>query len=102
MIVEYINGILHAMWNMLLYNIFCGNTRKSLLNFKTFVFVVLVSTIQLIAFITGWSWYYHIKMVFIIAILYLYGRETNQDFRKINLLSYCVDTYISTVLLDCW
>lgn len=100
MVIEYLNGSLYALWNIIIFNILCGNSRKSLKNIKTIFFVVVVSLIQMIAFITEWSWYYHIKVVIIIAIMYLYSQFVVQNIQRTRLIGYCVETYIFTVLLD--
>lgn len=99
MINVYVNSILYAIWNIIIFNILCGNFRKSLNNFKTIIFVGVVSSIQMLAIFAEWSWYYQIKVVIIIAILYIYGRFSNRNVQKARLVSYCVETYIFTVLL---
>lgn len=100
MIIEFINGVLYAMWNVLIYNILCGNTRKIFDNFKTFLFVGISSLIQMIAFIVGWNWYYHIKVLLIIAMMYAYGWAVNRNIRRIKIITYSIETYIFTVLLS--
>ena len=99
MIIEYINGMLYAMWNILFFNMLCGNTRKSLSNLKTMLYIGVVSSIQMISIITEWTWYYHLKVVIIIVTLYLYSRVVNKNIRRVQLISYCVETYIFTELL---
>lgn len=100
MINVYINSILYAIWIILIFNILCGNSRKSLNNIKTILFIGVVSSVQMIAFIAAWSLYYQIKVVLIIVMLYLYGWQTKRDAAKIKVISYSVETYIFTVLLD--
>ena len=100
MIVEFINGILYAIWNILIFNMLCGNSRKSVSNLKTMLYIGVVSLIQMISIITEWSMYSHLKVVIIIVTLYLYSRVANRHIRRVQLISYCVETYIFTVLLD--
>lgn len=99
MIIEYIMSILHAIYIILIFNILCGNSKKTLKNFKTIFFAGLFSAIQILPIMTGWVWYHHIKIVFIIAILFLYGWRINQYIGTVRLLSYCVETYIFTILI---
>lgn len=100
MIIEYINGILYSIWNILIFNILCGSPRKTSCKLKTFLFVGVTSSIQMIAFIMGWSWYYHVKVLLIIAMLYLYGRGVNRHIQRTRLISHCFETYIFTALLS--
>lgn len=100
MIFEYLSGILYALWTILIFNILCENTKKSVGNFKAFLFVGVFSLIQMIAFVTEWNWYYHIKVVIVIVILYLYGHFENRTIPKTRLIGFCVETYIFTVLIS--
>lgn len=100
MINLYVNSILYAIWNVIIFNILFGNCRKSLSDFKTVLFVGVVSSIQMIAFIAEWNWYYQIKVILIIMMLYVYGWGVNHHIRKIKIISYSVETYIFTVLFD--
>lgn len=99
MIFEYINSILHAIWNILIFNILCDNSRKSLRAMKSIIFIVLFSSIQLVSIIIDWGWYYHIKGLLFIVILYFYGQDVNKFISKIHLICCCVETYIFTVII---
>lgn len=100
MLNENIMSILHAIWNILIFNILCGNSRKSLRNIKTFLFIGVFTLIQMLSIIIEWNWYYQTKVLLIIVMMYVYGRRINQHDRRIKILSYCVETYIFTVLLS--
>ena len=100
MIVELIISISHAIWNVLIFNILCENSRKSLRHIKTIVYIGFGSLVQMVAILTDWNWYHQMKAVFIIVMLYLYGCILTKSFSKRKLLSYCVETYIFTVLLS--
>lgn len=100
MIVECINSILYAIWSVSIFNILNGNTRKMMYNSKTVLYIGIASLIQTISIIVDWNWYYQIKVVIIVALLYLYGKMINQHIQKKWLLSSCVETYIFTVLLS--
>ena len=100
MIIVFMNSIVYAIWNILILNILCGNSRKSLSNFKSILFIGVVSSIQMIAFITEWKLYYHIKMILIIMMLFIYGWGVKQYVRKIKIICFSVETYIFTVLFD--
>lgn len=100
MIDVCINSILYAIWNIMIFNVLCGNSKKSLSKYTTVLYVGIVSSIQMLAFITEWSWYSHLKAVIIIVILYVYGRLVNRNVQRTRLFSYCVETYIFTVLLS--
>lgn len=100
MIDVCINSILYAIWNIMIFNVLCGNSKKSLSKYTTVLYVGTVSSIQMLAFITEWSWYSHLKAVIIIVILYVYGRLVNRNVQRTRLFSYCVETYIFTVLLS--
>lgn len=91
---------MYAIWNIFIFNILCGNSRKSLRNFNTILFVGVVSTIQITSIIAGWSWYYHMKVVIIIVMLYVYGRGANRHIQRTRLFGYCVETNIFTVWLS--
>lgn len=100
MIVEYVLSILNALYNILIFNILCGNSRKSLKHFKTIWFAGVFSLIQILSIITEWNWYSQIKVVIIIVFLYLYGLAGNIKVRSIRLIGYCVETYIFSVLFS--
>lgn len=100
MIIEYINSILYAMWNVLIFTLLCGNSRKLMRDVKTFLFIGVISSIQVLSIFAEWNWYYHLKVVIIIASLYLYGQIVNRNMQRTKLIGYCVETYILTVLLD--
>lgn len=100
MLIEYLFSILHAVWNILLFNILCDYSRKSLKNGKSLLFIGLFSAIQMMSILTDCDWYYQIKVVFIITILYLYGRVMKSNMKKTRLIGFCVETYIFTVLLS--
>lgn len=100
MVSEYINSVFHAIWNILIFNMLCDNPRKVLINTKSILMVGLFSLLQIMFIKTEWSWYYHLKVLLIIAMMYVYGWGINRHIRKIKILSYCVETYISTVLLS--
>lgn len=100
MIIELINGILYAMWNVLIFNILCGKSRKTMSNFISFLFVGGSALLQMIAFIDGWNWYYHIKVLLIIAMMYVYGRVFDRQIQRIKIISYSIETYIFTVLIS--
>lgn len=100
MVVEVVVSILHALWNAIIFNILCNNTKKSLKHIESIIYIVVGVCIQLLSIMINWSWYSHIKIVIIIAILFLYGCITNHSIKKIKLMSYCVETYVFTVLLS--
>ena len=100
MINEYINSIWFAVWNIIIFSILCGNSRKSLKTLKMVLFVVVVSLMQILSIIFEWSWYYRVKVLVVIAILYLYGQFVNRNIQRTRLICYCVETYIFTVVLS--
>lgn len=100
MAIECLHSILHAIWNILIFNILCGNPKQTLINLKTFLFVGVASSVQMLALIAGWNWYYNIKVLLIIAIMYVYGWVVNRNIRRIKIITYSIETYIFTVLLS--
>lgn len=100
MLNENIMSILHAIWNLLIFNILCGNSRKSLRNIKTILFIGVFTFVQMMSITVEWNWYYQMKVLLIIVMMYVYGGRVNQHDRRIKILSYCVETYIFTVLLS--
>lgn len=100
MIIENIMSILHAIGNILIFNILCGNSKKTLRNFKTFLFIGVFTLIQMLSIIVEWNWYYQMKVVLIFVMMYVYGRRVNRNDRRIKILSYCAETYVFTVLLS--
>lgn len=100
MINVCLNSILYAIWNILIFNILRDNSRKILSNFKSILFIVVVSSMQIILVISEWRWYYQTKVLLIIVLLYLYGRMINKNIQKVKLIVCCVETYIFTVLLS--
>lgn len=100
MVIEYITSILHAIWNVLIFNILCSNPKRSLKDVRSIIFIGVFSAIQIISIITKCNWYSHIKVLINIVILYFYGLAMNQYVRKIRLIGYCVETYVFTVLLS--
>ena len=100
MINAYINSVLYEIWNILIFNILCGNPKKSLCNIKTILFVGVASSIQILSIFAEWNWYYRIKVLPIIVMLYVYGRGRNQTIQRIKIISYSIETYIFTVLLS--
>lgn len=94
MVIEYLHSILHAIWNILIFNILCGNPKKTLKNFKTIIFVGVVSLIQTLSIITEWDSNYRIKAILIIVALYLYGHFTNRKLQRKKLIGYCAETYV--------
>ena len=100
MIDVSINSILYAIWNVLIFNILFDNSRKSLRNIKSILFVGVFSSIQMILVTIEWSLFYQIKVVLIVMMLYLYGWGLNRHIQRARLFSCCVETYIFTVLLD--
>ena len=99
MIIECIVGVLHAMWIILIFNILSGNTRKSIKNIRSFLFVGLFSAIQVVFIFTKWTWYHNVKVLLVVMILYLYGRGINRHLQRTRLICYCVETYIFTLLI---
>lgn len=100
MIIEYMISFLHAICTILIFYILCGNSKKSLKNWKIILFVGIFSSIQMISIVAELTWYSYFKAVLIILMLYLYGRGVNRNIQRIRLLSNCVETYIFTVLLS--
>lgn len=94
MIIEYLHSLLHAIWNILIFNILCDNPQKTVINLKTFLFVGVVSLIQTLSVVSDWDSNYRIKVILIIAALFLYGYFINRKFPKKILIGYCIETYV--------